>query len=92
MEDFVIAIFVLFGVLQIILLAKIWMMTNHVKSILDILNNKDNREIKLPEYAKVKGKTGKIKVLRMENGKVLCSSNGEEIAFSLDELEFETPS
>jgi len=70
-------IFIVFAIIQIIFFFKMWIMTNNVKKILDILNSKDNREVKLPKKAKVKGLDNELEVLYMENGKVLCNIKGD---------------
>lgn len=93
MQVLVSIIVAVFGVLQIILFFKLWEMTNNVKNILNVLNSKDNRDVKLPQKAIVKGLKGEVKVLKMENGKVLCrrdyGNNGsDDSLYSLSQLEF----
>lgn len=84
---------IVFGVLQIILFFKIWSMTNDVKNILNVLNSKDNREVKLTSKAVVKGVEGEVKVLKMINGKVLCRWEDGNIEcndslYDINQLEF----
>ena len=84
---------IVFGVLQIILFFKIWGMTNNVKNILNVLNSKDNREVKLTSKAVVKGVEGEVKVLKMINGKVLCrreygNSGWNDSLYDISQLEF----
>lgn len=68
-------------------------MTNNVKNILNVLNSKDNRELKLASKAVVKGVEGEVKVLKMVNGKVLCRREyGEggwnDSLYDINQLEF----
>ena len=95
MEGFLVLLYVImfvWGILNIILFFKLWGMTNNVKKILDVLNSKDNRDVKLPNKAVVKGIDGEVNVLRMKNGKVECrrfyGSGWEDYLYDIDRLEF----
>ena len=93
MYEFVSIVILIFGVLQIILFFKMWSMTNNVSSILEILNNWENKE-KLPKAAKVKNNGLELDVLGMKNGKILCRQKGlpplpsNETLYYFDELDF----
>ena len=86
-------IIAVFGVLQIILFFKLWGMTNDVKTILSVLNARDNREVRLPKKAKVKGLDYEVEIVGMKDGKVLCvkgkGMSAESIAYKLEDLVLE---
>ncbi len=95
MEGFNVLLYVvilIWGVLNIILFFKLWGMTNNVKNILMLLNCKDNREVKLPSKAVVKGVKGEVQVEGMVNGKVLCRRNYNSVwyedLYDFSRLEF----
>lgn len=102
MEGFLVLVYVVmfvWGILNIILFFKVWGMTNdvsdmlsEVKNILNILNSKDNRDMKLPQRAIHKSTGKKVIVVGLKNGKMLCeredNKNWGQIDYNINELEF----
>lgn len=92
MYEVVSIIIIVFGILQIILFFKVWGMTNDVKNVLNVLNSRDYREVKLPNKAKLKESGTEVDVLGIKNGKVHCrinyGSSWSEELIGFDKLAF----
>lgn len=80
------------AVIQIILIYKVWKMTDDVKEILLIFKGKENRELGLPRKARLKSSGKEVTAFCVENGQILCvvSEGGTEYSedYEFEDVEF----
>ncbi len=79
---------IIFCALQIILFFKLWGMTNNVSDILEIMNRRDFKDLKLPKETTVKSTGQTVEPVGMNNGKVVCrDKDNNRIEVEVSDLE-----